>query len=514
MTDQTPPPGTGQAPPPDSGAQTPPTHDPSGSHFGWQHGQNSQSSHSDAFDRFLNGVRGVGLARNSDDKWIAGVCSGIADRLRVDPLIVRAAFILLGLIFGAGVSLYLIAWCLLPDRRGSIMLERATRHSDGAAIGLMVVTIVVVGSGFGWLWGWGDGWGPGPIVPLLVIGGAGWLYLSRDKHQQPGAPSAPQPYAASSPAPQPYSGASPAQPYAATSSQPYATSSQPYASSPPQYAPTSTGSRTPGSANAPTFTPAGGTSPVSSEPTSSGAGGATPPSDTGVPPYQSGPWTPRPPRARRRKVGGGLTLALLGLAAAGGGATALILDQTSYDDVSGRVGIAAALGVVGLGVFIAGALGRRATFASHIGVLLALVTAVLMILPKGLSLTGSAGDETWTPTAATVASGQHYELSAGQGKLDLSRLGKPTTRTVVPAKISFGHLEVHVPAGVPVEIRTHVGIGSIDLDDSIENEIGWKSSTGGTDLNRTIRVGTQPATLVIDANVGIGQISIEKEPVR
>ena len=33
----------------------------------------------------------IDLRRNGDDKWIAGTCSGIADRLGVDPIVVRAA---------------------------------------------------------------------------------------------------------------------------------------------------------------------------------------------------------------------------------------------------------------------------------------------------------------------------------------------------------------------------------------------------------------------------------------
>lgn len=53
------------------------------------------------------------LVRRTDDKVIAGVCSGLADHLGVDPLLVRIAFLVLGLA-GGGVLAYLAAWALVP----------------------------------------------------------------------------------------------------------------------------------------------------------------------------------------------------------------------------------------------------------------------------------------------------------------------------------------------------------------------------------------------------------------
>ncbi|BDZ59122.1 PspC domain-containing protein [Barrientosiimonas endolithica] len=136
-------------------------------------------------DRFFASLRGSGLFR-AEDRWIGGVCAGLAERLRVDPLIVRAAFVLLGLTFGIGIPLYLVAWLLLPDRQGTILLERGLRTGDVGAVVLMIVAIVVVTSGFGWAWGWG---GPGPLLPLVVVAGAVWFVLSRNR------PATPSPYA-------------------------------------------------------------------------------------------------------------------------------------------------------------------------------------------------------------------------------------------------------------------------------------------------------------------------------
>ena len=55
------------------------------------------------------------LTRPSDDRMVAGVCSGIARAFGIDPLIVRIAFIVLTLAGAAGIPLYLAGWLLIPD---------------------------------------------------------------------------------------------------------------------------------------------------------------------------------------------------------------------------------------------------------------------------------------------------------------------------------------------------------------------------------------------------------------
>ncbi|MDE9367143.1 PspC domain-containing protein [Luteipulveratus sp. YIM 133132] len=497
--------GSHAAPGGPSAASGSPSAAPGSADAGWQqwHGATQTAvpgpgpTQEEPFDRLLRALRSLQLNR-SDDKWIGGVSGGVAQRLRVDPLIVRAAFILLGLILGAGVTLYLIAWLLLPDPRGSIILERAARHRDGGAIALLVVTIIVASSGFGWFWGWGDGWGPGPIVPLIVVGAVVWAVLARDRRPTWSYPS-PGQAGQSGPTGAPF-------PPSATA---------PSAPAGGERAPYSTGG---------SFTyaaPAGPAAPPATTPLP--YTGTTPPPPrstwpTGGAPYGNGPQppvAPQPPRPVRRPLGAALTWVVLGLAAAVGGATALVLQHTSYDDVAGRVGVAAALGTVGLGVLIAGFAGRRAGFASLVGWVLALVTAVLVVIPKDVTLGGRSGDETWTPASvAAVQSDERYELSTGEGRLDLTRLTAPTAPVTIPAKVSFGHLVVVVPDGVPVQICNHVGLGTIEVDDGIESEVGWKSDTGGTDVRRTVRLGTQPAALTVDANVGMGAITIERESAR
>lgn len=56
------------------------------------------------------------LVRTSDDKWIAGVCGGVARYLGVDANVVRlvvAALTVLGA--GSLILVYLLAWVLMPS---------------------------------------------------------------------------------------------------------------------------------------------------------------------------------------------------------------------------------------------------------------------------------------------------------------------------------------------------------------------------------------------------------------
>lgn len=54
------------------------------------------------------------LVRNTHDEMLGGVCSGLADYLNIDPVIVRLVFVLLALGGGHGILAYLILWVLMP----------------------------------------------------------------------------------------------------------------------------------------------------------------------------------------------------------------------------------------------------------------------------------------------------------------------------------------------------------------------------------------------------------------
>lgn len=56
------------------------------------------------------------LVRSRDDRWIAGVCGGVAAYLGVDANLVRLV-VVVGTILGFGSLLvaYVVAWILMPE---------------------------------------------------------------------------------------------------------------------------------------------------------------------------------------------------------------------------------------------------------------------------------------------------------------------------------------------------------------------------------------------------------------
>ena len=68
-------------------------------------------------DRNGSGVRNVNrrLTRPRDDRWIAGVCAGLARRFGLSSGVVRLLFVLSCLLPGPQILAYLIAWILIPS---------------------------------------------------------------------------------------------------------------------------------------------------------------------------------------------------------------------------------------------------------------------------------------------------------------------------------------------------------------------------------------------------------------
>ena len=60
------------------------------------------------------------LYRNPDNKFIAGVCSGLGEYLNIDPTIVRLIWALVGL-SGAGLIAYLVAALIIPEKPTNVI---------------------------------------------------------------------------------------------------------------------------------------------------------------------------------------------------------------------------------------------------------------------------------------------------------------------------------------------------------------------------------------------------------
>lgn len=57
------------------------------------------------------------LRRSTSDRWIGGVCGGLAKTLAVESWIVRLVFVLCLMFAGIGLLPYLLLWIFVPPER-------------------------------------------------------------------------------------------------------------------------------------------------------------------------------------------------------------------------------------------------------------------------------------------------------------------------------------------------------------------------------------------------------------
>jgi signal transduction histidine kinase/phage shock protein PspC (stress-responsive transcriptional regulator) len=104
--------------------------------------------------------------RSHDHRVIAGVAGGIGERLGVDAVHVRAAFVALSVAGGIGVFAYLLLWTLADQERQptAVVVEPSPHRDVGMGLVVFGALLILRGAGF-WL---GDAvaW---PVV-LVVLG--------------------------------------------------------------------------------------------------------------------------------------------------------------------------------------------------------------------------------------------------------------------------------------------------------------------------------------------------------
>lgn len=111
------------------------------------------------------------LTRNGDDRVVAGVCSGVARALGVEPLVVRVATVALTVAGGTGALLYVLGWLLLPPEGDRPSLAQAvardrTKHDVGEvlAIGSIILGVLLLVRATG-IW-----FSDALVWPLLLAG--------------------------------------------------------------------------------------------------------------------------------------------------------------------------------------------------------------------------------------------------------------------------------------------------------------------------------------------------------
>jgi phage shock protein PspC (stress-responsive transcriptional regulator) len=451
-------------------------------------------------DGFYETLRRPGIARGSDGRWFAGVSTGLARWLGVDPLIVRAGFILFSIFFGMGVALYLVLWLLMPDERGEIHLERALKHGEGSSICLLIVTVISVLGGGPWWGGDLQGLRFGGFV-LVAIGA--WFFLTRtDTGRQ--------------------------------------LIGWPWTNSGQRGTGTQTGSTTTAAGTSSTAGAAGSGSSAGSSVGMPSGPSARPSTPVGTPstgnaaanagaslaaPRPTAPSVAWAPRQRSRSIGFAAGMLVLGAAVLVGALFTHFARAGAWTDTPLGVGIAAGLGVLGFGILVAGMAGRRAGGLAPLAWLGIIAAIFATAAPSNLSQPWRVGDQSYTPTSATPA--PDYQLSAGQMNVDLTKLtsaelAKTPGADTVKATVGLGELDIVVPKGVSVTVHASGRAGEVVAAGSNNPANGGVMrdrmmtdtpmfSQDGTNWDETITYGPTTGSgpdLIVDAQVGLGQINI------
>ena len=407
----------------------------------------SPTSARSGLDGMFSTLRGFGLRRNTDDRWLAGVCSGIADRMGIDPLIVRGALIVLLFVGGIGGLAYLVAWALLPDQNGRILAEEAL-HGNGWGIALLVVIGIALISNISdrwWLW-----------TILLPVGLLLWWAIRSARQGK-------------SPEQMSEEAREFGNRVAATFSRPPTTTPNHSAAAPTPEAPAMT---------------------------------------TTAPPHAMGPGrtgtvvAPERVVHRPRRRGGFLGLLLTaGLAVTGFGLGTWYAGESDFSGSPEVLAAGVAVIGAGLALLLIGLAGRRAGFTAFLVTIAALATVAGTSVPNLRH--GGVGERQWVALSQPA---DGFSLTAGEARLNLN--GVPSGNTV-NVSMGFGQLNVSVPKGTTATIVPTVRAGQIVVhrpgeDKQVHSGIDAENA-------QPISVGSGDTKVTLNVNMVAGEIVVTEE---
>ncbi len=491
MTDPTPPAGAPDAPPPPAApAAGTATDAPAGAPTGSA--------------RFFTWLRSLNLTR--EPGWLGGVASGIALRLRIDPLLVRGILVVLAILSFPVALVYALAWAFLPDHTGKIHAEEVSRGRVesgfiGAAV-LFGIALLGLGDGGPWFWGdidgWDGGWmhgSPGMAFAaiaslfwtILVVGGLIWLVVwlvrrSKSSAATPaqGAPGATFVAGASA--------ASATTTAAATASAADATATAPI---PGTVADSDMDAwraqQNADRAQRDAFVSADEAARRQAE------------ADRLAAERRARLAEVEKQRALRRRTRSHplYSVAAIGLALVAGAITTLVLGGTEVERGDVVIGFAVALGVLGAAIVINGVRGKRSGGSTGAAIIVLIGLSIASISPgagSGLRIVGS-GD--YSPVFSDDAD-QSFVVGAGATRIDLSdywdgtRAGSDLEGTITVVS-GAGDVMIDLPDEGSVEWEIISGAGDAvfvngdDSGSSIPREGGF-SATGETERTLTLEV--------------------------
>jgi phage shock protein PspC (stress-responsive transcriptional regulator) len=152
--------------------------------------------------------------------------------------------------------------------------------------------------------------------------------------------------------------------------------------------------------------------------------------------------------------------------------------------------------------------GKRRTLRVFLGVLAALIVAAVASAAVAIAAIGNlsdgVGDRTYLVTSQADLS-KTYKLGIGTLEVDLSHAQLPAGSTPLRLKAGFARIHLIVPKDAVVAYRAKGDLADLKVLGQERN--GWKVVTAGRDAPLTAAGGP---VLVVDANVGAGEIDIDR----
>jgi hypothetical protein len=231
--------------------------------------------------------------------------------------------------------------------------------------------------------------------------------------------------------------------------------------------------------------------------------------------------TPRPPapttvRERTPAIGFAGGLLVLGLAIVTGVVMSSVAQAAGWSGNHVATGVASGLGMLGLGILIAGIAGRRSGGLAFFAVTGMIAAAATTAAPMGLSQPWQVGDRSYTVTSMTPA--PEFELGLGQLRVDLrdANWQGTTGQDTVTATMGVGELDLVVPEGVSVVVNAKARAGEIIATGPTVAGDGMRRlgpdqlQHEGANWQQTVTFGTSTSApeIVVNAEVGVGQIKI------
>ncbi|MBB4962967.1 PspC domain-containing protein [Saccharothrix violaceirubra] len=378
---------------------------------------------------------------------IAGVAAGIGERYRIDPVIVRIAFVAMALCNGAGFLIYLLGWLWLAQSDDQVSPAEALlgrgRSSTPTPLTILLGLAVFPATGF-----FVDGGFTMVAGVLLSVGGVYLLHRNRGALNRP-APT------------------------------PEVTMDQ------------SADGRTDRHATVPpTATPSG---PPAWDPLGAAPFAWDLPEPTPAVVYEP----PPPPVRRRRSRVGKVTFGLVMLVVAG---SAIASDSAAWFTAPHVLGLVVA--VLGLGLVV-GAFRGGARGLIWLVVPLALAGVGMTSIDGSSFGSERIGDYRDTPTSIEQVQ-PRYDTNAGEVVVDLREL--PTTGSVrTTVEVGVGTAQVFVPENADVTVTCAAELGSFDCLDHKQDGADREQRVVDSGAD-----GPGGLKIELDVRAGVGEVMVTR----